>query len=192
MVHYKMIHDLFKISVWVKDLKYDSSDLLSHCLKLEQKENSDEGSLWGWKSRTLDSSLSCVAALHSKIQTEIDSYSKQLSLPNMKISTSWANVNNFKDFNMLHEHPGSVLSGVYYLSLPEQSGDIHFIHPSDKLSWAGFNRRLEYNNYNSEQWHINAHTGVLFIFPAWLKHFVSPSANRNEKRVSVSFNTIYS
>ena len=186
-----MLHDLFKISVWVKDLKIDTTNLHKHILQLEQKENSDEGSLWGWKSRTLDTTLDCVSNLHDTIQTEIDSYSQQLALPSMKISSSWANVNNFKDFNMLHEHPGSVLSGVYYLSMPKDCGDIHFLHPSDKLSWAGFNHRKSYNSYNSDTWYLKAHTGVLFIFPAWLKHYVSPNANRNEQRVSLSFNTVY-
>jgi uncharacterized protein (TIGR02466 family) len=182
---------LFEVSIWGSKIDVDNDSLSKHILYLEQTQQSDEGSTWGWKSGTLVDTIPCVTSLHTAIQTQIDLYAKQLALPQMKISSSWANVNNFKDFNMLHEHPGSVLSGVYYVNATIDQGPINFVNPADKISWAGFHHRLAYNHMNSEQWHLNSQTGTLYIFPAYLRHYVSPNSKRDSKRISVSFNTVY-
>mgnify|MGYP001159693362 CR=1 FL=1 len=40
------------------------------------------------------------------------------------ISNAWANVNRYRDFNDIHQHPGVHWSGVYYVDGPENSGPI--------------------------------------------------------------------
>ena len=43
-------------------------------------------------------------------------------------------------------------------------------------------------NFNRYDMDVPVHSGLLVIFPSWLKHFVEP--NDSKKRYVVSFNTI--
>ena len=38
----------------------------------------------------------------------------------------WANINNKEDYNISHTHPYSHYSGVYYVKVPKNSGNLYF------------------------------------------------------------------
>ena len=44
------------------------------------------------------------------------------------------------------------------------------------------------NNYTSLFWWLPAVEGVLYLFPSWLMHLVRPNMNKDEERISFSFN----
>ena len=46
-----------------------------------------------------------------------------------------------------------------------------------------------FNSYNSHCWEFIPEENVIYLFPAWLKHSVQPNLNKNEERISFSFNT---
>ena len=70
----------------------------------------------------------------------------------------------------VHNHNGkAIISGVYYLQVPEKSGNIIFIHE------------------NKEELEIPAKPGKLIFFPAGLDHYVQENEG-TEKRISMSFN----
>ena len=69
-----------------------------------------------------------------------------------------------------HNHNGkAIISGVYYLQVPEKSGNVIFIHE------------------NKEKLEIAAEPGKLIFFPPELDHFVQENEG-TEKRISLSFN----
>ncbi len=99
----------------------------------------------------------------------------------------WCNFQRQYEFNPPHDHDGK-LSFVIYLSIPDKlkkenkeykgkscgPGGIQFIYgegPRDAVTYASF--------FPEE--------GDMFIFPAWLKHWVSPYQS-DCVRVSVSGN----
>jgi uncharacterized protein (TIGR02466 family) len=108
----------------------------------------------------------------------------------LEIINHWININGPKSFNVLHDHPMCDLSGVFYISVPEDSGYIYFQNPHC------FTGHAEITSYTMEaskqtQQHmekfIKPIEGLLLIFPAYLKHGVLP--NQSDKdRISVSFN----
>ena len=65
---------------------------------------------------------------------------------------------------------GGVYAGVYYVSLPEGSGDLIF-------------ERDE----NQERVKVTPKVGEYIIFPAWLKHAVTRNQS-DDLRISMSFN----
>ena len=70
----------------------------------------------------------------------------------------------------VHNHNGkAIISGVYYLQVPEKSGNIIFIHE------------------NKEKLEITAKPGKLIFFPAELDHYVQENEG-TKKRISLSFN----
>ena len=70
----------------------------------------------------------------------------------------------------VHNHNGkAIISGVYYLQVPEKSGNVVFIHE------------------NKEELEIPAKPGKLIFFPAGLDHYVKGNKGSG-KRISMSFN----
>tara|TARA_R110002094_G_C4749537_1_gene198434 strand:+ start:95 stop:328 length:234 start_codon:yes stop_codon:yes gene_type:complete len=60
--------------------------------------------------------------LNKKIIENFLQYINKISLKNdFKISNMWANVNRYKDYNLIHSHPNVAVSGVYYLKVPKNS-----------------------------------------------------------------------
>ena len=109
------------------------------------------------------------------------------TVPEYVLSALWINHQKPNDFNPPHDHDGK-LSFVIYLSIPEElkkehenykgkscgPGGIQFIYgngPRDAITYMSF----------------LPEEGDMFIFPAWLKHWVAPYKS-NCTRISVSGN----
>ena len=106
----------------------------------------------------------------------------------MQLGNLWININNKSGFNRPHRHPESTVSGVYYVSVPKDSGNIVFNHPAVVQSYhINSNTLKESNSINSSTWHITPEAGLLIMFPSWLEHYVEPS-NSDEDRISIAFN----
>jgi len=96
----------------------------------------------------------------------------RLKTEGKKVSiTSWANVNEKGNWNFPHNHIGTDLSGVYYVKVPKDSGQIVFFDPRKIESAMG----------------VQPVEGNLFMFPSYLEHMVTPSES-NETRISIAFN----
>ena len=108
------------------------------------------------------------------------------------------NTNSYKDSNRVHNHPGSAISGVYYVKAPSSAGEIVFPHPAvDELGFyynsfqalpGDVNASEEYNQYNTSTVKAPAIENTLYLFPSWLKHYVESNMNKTEERISISFN----
>jgi len=105
---------------------------------------------------------------------------------NLDISNFWININYKNSKNNLHNHPGSSLSGVFYLT--KENSNIIFERErnvgSYHISWLLSNKNtpLTYDTvrYTPQQ-------GQFLIFPSWLFHNVDLNIIE-EERISVAFN----
>ena len=92
----------------------------------------------------------------------------------------WANVLRAGGYNRIHNHPGAVWSGCYYVAVgkavaePVHNGWIEFQDPRPGNLHGGKER-------------VNPQPGKLLIFPGWLNHFVNPFQGEGE-RISIAFN----
>ena len=91
------------------------------------------------------------------------------------------------DYNIIHTHGGQYhLSGIYYVKLPENSGNIVFRDPRPSAMGNGLiNERFD----NGELVYPEVCEGSLLLWPSFLDHFVEPSKTK-EDRVSISFDII--
>ena len=107
--------------------------------------------------------------------------------PEYKLTALWCNYQKRSDFNPPHDHFGD-LSFVVYLTIPEKLNKENAKHKARSCGPGGIQfmygdgprdcvRRLSY--FPAE--------GDMFIFPAWLHHWVFPFKS-NVTRVSVSGN----
>lgn len=97
---------------------------------------------------------------------------------------SWINIHDKGGFNFLHMHEHSVLSGTFYLQVPEGSGGLVFRDPRPHvlgsfLKGAGPNAHSDVT--------LQPQPGLVVLFPAWLEHFVEPHRS-DTPRISIPFN----
>lgn len=109
------------------------------------------------------------------------------------MSAAWVNLHKPDDFSHRHFHTNSIISAIYYLDVPEGSGDTIFeldetenrLHmPTVKLKF------FEPNMYNSEKAQIKAETGKLLFFPSRLRHSVTKNKT-NQNRYSIAMNFFF-
>ena len=187
-----MIQDLFKVPLYYTNLTLDNEVMAKYCLSMSKKDKgcirSNEG---GWQSNNLQGSHPILNNLFVSIQEHSNIFNKQLDFKRpLNIGNIWININGYKDFNKLHNHPDSTFSGVYYVKTPKDCGNIYFDHPSYdtfQYDWDPLPKN-QYNLYNTTQCFYPSIVGRLYIFPSWLNHYVQPNLNKKEKRISISFN----
>lgn len=99
---------------------------------------------------------------------------------------SWINLHDRGGFNFLHVHEGCLLSGCFYLGVPEGSGKLVFRDPRPGVI-HGYVKGAVPNGYSDIQ--LAPEPGLLVLFPSWMEHFVEPHAS-DEPRISISFNAV--
>ena len=102
----------------------------------------------------------------------------------------WKNINEPGNFNVPHSHPRSHLSGVLWIKIPKNSGNIVFESPEifnryQELDSYSDESRLNSNNYMT--YYFTPKEGNILIFSSNLQHEVNENKS-NEDRISYSFN----
>ena len=77
------------------------------------------------------------------------------------------------------------MSGVFYIKVPKDSGKLVFTN--DALIRFFPLKVNNFNSNNSQVWRFEPEESMLYLFPAWLKHEVTPNSS-NEDRISIAFN----
>jgi uncharacterized protein (TIGR02466 family) len=104
------------------------------------------------------------------------------------LNNLWININQKSSFNRPHVHPGSTLSGTYYVDCDTNSGNLVFKHPSMGHQYSIKDGAIdEFTEYNAAHWSVSPEIGKLIIFPSWLEHYVEPNVSERE-RISIAFN----
>jgi len=108
---------------------------------------------------------------------------------NFKILTSWVIKHAKGDYSHLHMHTNSLFSGVLYLQVNKNSGDIIFVDKKQSPLYPSeiFLEVEENNLYNARFFQITPQNNEIIIFPSYLHHEVTPNKT-NEDRYVLSFN----
>jgi len=100
------------------------------------------------------------------------------------ITQSWLNYTETNQYHHKHQHPNSLVSGVFYINCDEQFDKIKFFN--DKYQSIKLDIK-EYNTWNSESWWFSVKTGDVILFPSSLTHMVETKQGDNT-RISLAFN----
>jgi len=186
-VYFKMVKDPKKLNKYLFPLikAWSKRD------KSEEKTNAGGG----WHSPTNMNRHEEYGLLTNELfamQEEI--YRDYGMQPKPGLGNMWANINYPGAYNKQHIHPNSQWSGVYYVKVPKDSGNLFVEDPRPGPNIA-LPRRLE--GLPKALWRVviyPAVEGQMIMFPSWLPHGVeiNKSKEKGEKgwRVSVSFNFI--
>ena len=89
-----------------------------------------------------------------------------------------------------HRHARAIVSGVFYLQVPEGSSPIIFQDPRPHSELIGPDENaICSNKYNTQDVTFNPKVGDIVLFNSWLPHSVPPSSIQVEDgRISIAFN----
>lgn len=169
--------------------KMPNQNILSDIYDLRSKDEginvSNEG---GWHSKDI---TLLFKDLFLQIEHRCNTLLSDFDIAgNSKISSSWININKFKDFNRTHVHPGSFFSGVFYVKVPENSGSLIFENPNQLANNNFYGLKLLNNNMiNSTTYEFCPTENDLVVFNSHLPHFVKANYS-NEDRISIAFNAV--
>ena len=130
--------------------------------------------------------------LENKIDSEVHKFAKSLQLDlskhGLKRINSWGNLQRKGNYIAEHRHNNTQFAGVFYLQVPEGSGDIVFTTRNATWITSHWEPSVTgYDDLNSFERRFEPEECGLFIFPAHLDHYVTPSLS-SEERYSISFN----
>ena len=101
------------------------------------------------------------------------------------ITQSWLNYTKRNQYHHKHQHPNSLVSGVFYINADKKLDKIKFFkeHTYSTITLPTNN----YNLFNSDSWWFPVKTGDIVLFPSSLTHMVETKEGNNI-RTSLAFN----
>ena len=146
-----------------------------------------KSNMGGWHSSYTDSNFKEL----SKIICNFFSKKVLNADNNLKISKIWANINSKNCHNRVHIHPYSYYVGIYYVKVPENSGNLCFINPCSLGSSIRTIRHSSelYGNKDMES-KYSPKEGDMYFFNGRLPHRVGMNPTDHD-RISIAFNFDY-
>ena len=192
------LHILFPTPVYQNILDFRPSELksmLDFMLDLEWAPDRDIVNRPNGETTKLEADLLDrpeLAELEKKITEEVHNYAKLLQIDltkhGLKRINSWGNLQRKGNYIAQHRHNNTQFAGVFYLQTPKDSGDIVFFTRNATWITSHWEPSVTgYDDLNSFEKRFEPQESGIFLFPAHLDHYVTPS-NSNLERYSISFN----
>lgn len=107
----------------------------------------------------------------------------------VSLQNYWVHATPPGEITQHHDHKPGVLSGVYYVDKPENSGDLVFVDVNPYHAYRPAVLPGTSDPISRPEITMPADNGTMLVFPSWLPHRV-PRNDSDRRRVSVSFNAI--
>jgi uncharacterized protein (TIGR02466 family) len=105
----------------------------------------------------------------------------------LALDSLWINVMDKGAVHAAHIHPHSVVSGTYYVTVPDRAGAIHFEDPRLPMLMAAPPRKANARPEKRSFIAVAPKPNMLLLWESWLRHGVGPNGARRP-RISISFN----
>ena len=191
----KSVLPLFPSNVWVHDLERSVYEPMNETLlaRIEElltpRPPIKPNMTWQTRNDLQDDPafadlMACFRQAVSGVLEFLDAESLDF-----EVTGAWANVNPSGSPHAAHVHPNNYLSGVYYVKSAPGSDAIAFHDPRERAAMI-VPQYKKITQHNSLDINVQAPTGRLVLFPAWLKHSVPPNQS-GEERISVAANFMF-
>ena len=126
--------------------------------------------------------------LKEDLDLRVKDYFEKVISPTDAITTyitqSWLNYTETNQYHHKHQHPNSLVSGVFYINCDDKFDKIKFY----KEKYQTIKPEVkDWNIWNSETWWFTVKTGDVIMFPSSLTHMVETKQGDNT-RISLAFN----
>ena len=194
-------HSLFVTRLYQAELSRARNKVLERtCLGLAAEDRA--GRRWakehGYDGYTSYASLndltrraSVVAELERDIAAHVARFARDaefdLSGRKLVLDSLWINVMDKGAVHTAHIHPHAVVSGTYYVTVPDKAGAIRFEDPRLPMLMAAPPKKPKAKAANRPFVTVTPTPGMLLLWESWLRHGVEPNRAKGQ-RISISFN----
>jgi hypothetical protein len=95
---------------------------------------------------------------------------------NQRVSQSWCTIQGPDSKLKYHKHPQSIISGIIYLKVDDNSSKLVFQNPT---------------SMEGETKEITPTKGLMLMWPSFLMHGSGTTINKSEERIILGFNTYW-
>jgi uncharacterized protein (TIGR02466 family) len=133
----------------------------------------------------------CFDELVRLIKPHAEKFARDLQMDlggkKLKLDNIWVNVLEPGGSHTGHIHPHCVLSGTYYVRVPDGASSLKFEDPRLPMMMASPSPRDDADEEHRRFIYVAPKAGDLMLWESWLRHEVPPNRAASS-RISVSFN----
>jgi uncharacterized protein (TIGR02466 family) len=130
-------------------------------------------------------------ALVRQLDRHVAAFGKELDFDlggrKLSLDSLWINVLPPGGIHTSHIHPLSVISGTYYVRVPDGASAIKFEDPRHAMMMAAPPRKRKAKPDHQPFVYQTPRPGTLLLWESWLRHEV-PLNRGEDERISISFN----
>lgn len=134
---------------------------------------------------------SVFADLVTHLDRHVRSFAKALEFDmdvrRLALDSLWINVLKPGGLHSAHIHPHSVISGTYYVAVPDAARAIRYEDPRLPMMMAAPPKRATARRANRTFVTAEPAPGSILLWESWLRHDV-PANRAKDLRISISFN----
>tara|TARA_R100001591_G_C4270984_1_gene162413 strand:- start:121 stop:690 length:570 start_codon:yes stop_codon:yes gene_type:complete len=178
---------IFKDSILLDSLKNKKLEkLIKSILENEINLNSSVrfSNVGGYQTKEIWNEEVCLPILSKASNLITENFNFQKC--KFKMLNLWINKNFKNNFNMMHNHPLSDFSGVFYLDVPENGGELIFYRGDRCNQILNIQSKISNLDFN-ENFVLKPLKYQFVLFPSHLLHMVFPHSE-DAARICVSFN----
>lgn len=177
-----------------------NADLKEACALLVDGDDaghdwSEENAYFGYTSYAslddLPARASAFAALRERLaslaEEALDALGYELGGRKLVMDSLWVNVLEPGGQHSGHIHPNSVLSGTYYVEVPDGAGAIKFEDPRLAMMMNTPTQRKDVSDLLKRFFYVTPKVGQVLMWESWLRHEVMLNLAETP-RISISFN----
>ena len=101
---------------------------------------------------------------------------KEIPIRNQRMAESWVTIQKEDSKLKWHKHPNSVISGILYLKVDDDSSKLVFQNPT---------------SMEGEVKEIKPKPGLLLMWPSFLMHGSGDTINKSKERIIIGFNSYW-
>jgi uncharacterized protein (TIGR02466 family) len=125
------------------------------------------------------------------LNTHVTAYAKELEFDlkgrKLVLDSLWINILPPGGVHTSHIHPHSVVSGTYYVTVPEGASALKLEDPRLGFMMAAPPRKAKAKPENRQFAYMRPTPGTVLLWESWLRHEV-PVNEAESERISISFN----
>jgi len=196
-MHKPEVLDLFPTPVYITMIPVGLSAVIPFLDKQDMNTKSDETN---YGKRSKDSYIlnkpECAALSRFILECTQDFSDNTLlyEYKSYKLSQSWISQKEPGQHHMMHSHPNSLISGVFYYGASEElTPAIKFHKTAGAVGQSTIMPQTKADKRSSKfawtEFSVNFEPGLLVLFPSWLHHSV-PQNITDSVRCSLAFNVV--
>ena len=164
---------LFSIDYYLKEDFINQSEIDKICASIDRNSLTDYDYIKGNAKTSIGVDQNQFLDFHQDLEEKIV---KEIPIKNQRMAESWCTIQKEGSTLKWHKHPNSIISGILYLKVDDDSSKLVFQNPT---------------SMQGEVREIKPKPGLLLMWPSFLMHGSGDTINKSKERIIIGFNSYW-